>query len=105
MVHASEDQTALTLISAFAATTRPGQLLTNLNYDRYRTILDRALKDLGLADLGFTPHSPRAGWATSLRMAGMPFKEIKERGRWQNALTLRIYLGAVAASTVLLHKT
>ena len=31
VVHASEDQTALALISAFAATTKPGQNLTNLN--------------------------------------------------------------------------
>ena len=35
----------------------------------------------------------------------MPFTEIQERGCWQNAATSRIYLDAVAASTVLLHKT
>ena len=104
-MHASEDQTALALISAFAAATQPGQKLTNLNYNRFRGILDRALKDLGLSDLGYTPHSPRAGWATTLRLSGLPFTEIQERGRWQNAATLRIYLDAVVASTVLLHKT
>ena len=105
VVHASEGQTALALISAFAATTQPGQKLTNLNYNRFRGILDRALKDLGLSDLGYTPHSPRAGWATTLRLSGMPFTEVQERGRWQNAATLRIYLDAEAASTVLLHRT
>ena len=63
-----------------------------------------ALKDLDLADLAYTPHSPRAGWATTLRLGGMPFTEIQERGRWQNAATLRIYLDAVAASKVLLYK-
>ena len=104
VVHASEDQTACALTSAYAATTKPGQNLTILNYNRFRGILDRALKDLDLTDLGCTPHSPRAGWATKLRLSGMPFTEIQERGRWQNAATLRIYLDAVAASTVLLHK-
>ena len=104
-MHASEDQTALALIFAFAATTQPGQKLINQNYNRFRGILDRALKDLGLSDLGYTPHSPRAGWATTLRLSGMLFTQIQERGRWQNAATLRIYLDAVAASFVLLHKT
>ena len=100
VVHASEDQTALALISAFAATTKPGQNLTNLNYNRFRGILDRVFKDLDLANLGYTPHSPRAGWATTWRLSGMPFIEIQEWGRWQNAATLRIYLDAVAASIV-----
>ena len=104
-MHASDGQTALALVSAFAATTKPGQNLTNLNYNRFRGILDRALKDLDLADLGYTPNSPRAGWATTLCLGGMPFTEIQERGRWQKAATLRIYLDAVATSTVLLHNT
>ena len=38
VVHASEEQTALALISAFAAATQPGQNLTNLNYNRFRQI-------------------------------------------------------------------
>ena len=105
VVHSSEDQTALTLLSAFAATTKPGQKLSNLDYQRFKNIFDRTLKDMGLVDLGYTPHSPRAGWATQLRLSGVPFQEIQERGRWQNAATLRVYLDAVAASTVLLERT
>ena len=105
VVHASEDQTALALISAFAATTKPGQNLTNLNYNRVRGILDRALKHIDFADLGYAPHSPLAERATTLRLGGMPFTEIQERGRCQNTATLLIYLDSVAASTVLLHKT
>ena len=34
----------------------------------------------------------------------MAFSEIQERGRWAQAATLRTYLDAVAASTVLLHR-
>ena len=62
-------------------------------------------KDLGLQELHYTPHSPRAGWATQLRLSGTPFSEIQERGRWKNASTLRVYLDAVAASTTLLGRT
>ena len=105
VVHAAEGPTALTILSAFAATTKPGQKLSGLNYQRFRSLLDRTLKDMGLADLKYTPHSPRAGWATTLRLAGVPFTEIQERGRWSSAASLRIYLDAVAASTTLLQKT
>ena len=92
-------------MAAFAASTKHGQKLTNLDYPRYKNILDKAVKDLGFQDLHFTPHSPWAGWATQLRLSGVPFTEIQERGRWKNASTLRIYLDAVAASTTLLQKT
>ena len=109
VVHASEDQTALALISAFVAATQPGKKLTNLNYNRFRGILDRALKDLGLSDLGYTPHSPRAGWATTLRLSGMRSTEIQERGRWQNAYLAHLFgrggsqHGSASQDTVSFH--
>ena len=105
VVHADEDTTAMALISAFAATTPHGAGLSSIDYAQYKRCLDNATRALGLADIGFTPHSPRAGWATRLRLGGMPFQEIQERGRWQSASALRIYLDAVAASTTLLHRT
>ena len=105
VVYASEDPTAISILAAFGSSTRPGQKLTSLGYNQFRAIMDRALKDLGLTDLHFTPHSLRAGWATQLRLSGMPFSEIQERGRWKNASTLRVYLDAVAASTTLLGRT
>ena len=105
IVHAAEDPVALALVAAFASTTKPGQRLTSLNYTVYKKLLDQTLAHMGFADLGFTPHSPRAGWATHLRLTGMPFTEIQERGRWASASTLRAYLDAVAASTALLQRT
>ena len=105
IIHAAEDSTALAIVQAFASTTKPGQKLSSLDYGRYKGVFDRTLKDMGLHDLHFTPHSPRAGWATQLRLAGFPFAEIMERGRWSNAVTLRIYLDAVGASTTLLGRT
>ena len=105
VVHANEDPTAMAIIAAFAATTAPGSALSSLDYNQYSRCLLSATRQLGLSNLGFTPHSPRAGCATQLRLSGLPFAEIQERGRWQTASALRIYLDAVAASTTLLHRT
>ena len=105
VIHAAEDPFAISIISAFCATTKFGQALSSLDYIGYSKILSKTLAKMRLADMGFTPHSPRAGWATTLRLQGMAFSEIQERGRWAQAATLRTYLDAVAASTVLLHRT
>ena len=105
IVHANEDPIAMALIAAFASTTPPGSALSSLDYSQYSRCLHCAARQLGLSTIGYSPHSPRAGWATQLRLSGVPFAEIQERGRWQTASALRIYLDAVAASATLLHKT
>ena len=105
VVHASEDATAIAIVNAFAATTKFGQSLTSLDYNSYSRLLAQTMAKLKLSNIGYTPHSPRAGWATTLRLGGMAFSEIQERGRWAQAATLRTYLDAVAASTTLLHAT
>ena len=105
IVHANEDAIAIALIPAFASTTPPGSALSSLDYNQYSRCLAFAARQLGLNTIGYSPHSPRAGWATQLRLSGVPFAEIQERARWQTASALRIYLDAVAASTTLLHKT
>ena len=76
-----------------------------MDYSQYSRCLANASRQLGLRAIGYTPHSPRAGWASQLRLSGVPFAEIQERGHWETVSALRIYLDAVAASTTLLHKT
>ena len=105
VVRANEDPVGIAIVVAFASTTRPGCRLTSLSYIDYSKLIARTCRELNIGDLGFTPHSPRAGWATTLRLDGMGFQEIQERGRWTNPSSLRIYLDAVAASTVLLQRT
>ena len=51
--------------------------------------------------LAWTAHCPRAGWATALWVAGTPFAELQEMGRWSSASTLRVYLDFVAAADCL----
>ena len=89
---------AVKIIEVFFATTPAGAYLSNcVAYTQYYSILKRATTACHLVELKFTPHSPRAGWATESRMGGMPFQEIKELGRWDSDKALRIYLDASAA--------
>ena len=50
--------------------------------------------------VGWTPHSPRAGFASDLRAAGWSFSEVREAGRWQADSSLRTYLDIVQASQI-----
>ena len=50
--------------------------------------------------IGFSPHGPRAGFATDARLEGVPFVEIREAGRWQSDSSLRCYLDIIAAADV-----
>ena len=65
----------------------------------YRYLLRRLELKLGI-EVGWTPHSGRAGFATELRSAGTPFSEIRERGRWAADSSLRTYLDIVGAAQV-----
>ena len=65
----------------------------------YRNLLRRLELKLGL-QIGWTPHSGRAGFATEMRAAGTPFGEIRERGRWAADSSLRTYLDIVGATQV-----
>ena len=67
------DATAISIISAFCATTKHGQKLTSLDFGSYARIFHQTLAKMKLSHIGFTPHSPRAGWATQLRLQGMAF--------------------------------
>ena len=49
----------------------------------------------------WTAHCPRAGWATALWVAGVPFAELQEMGRWSSPSSLRVYLDFVAAADTL----
>ena len=67
--------------------------------DRYRRIMTLAERRMGL-ELGLTPHSPRAGYATDARAAGRSVEEIKFEGRWLSGSSFRIYLDLVGAAEI-----
>ncbi len=50
--------------------------------------------------LGITAHSPRAGFATSQVIAGVPVKEIQAAGRWLSESSFQTYVDVVAAAHI-----
>ena len=85
-------QMADALCAGFHATTPSRSRWTNLaDTAEFGRALDAARRLLPLRSR-YTPHGPRSGWATALRVSGVPFGEIQELGRWENAKSVRIYL-------------
>ena len=51
-------------------------------------------------DIRWTPHSPRAGFATDAVAAGRPIAFIQEEGRWRSADSFRTYVDVVSAAAI-----
>ena len=74
--------------------------LVHETYDEYRKCLLAAAICMGIPQLGFTPHSPRAGAATQDIMDDVPFGAVQEYGRWAHAQSCRMYLDRAKALAV-----
>ena len=94
-----DDPLVLFLLRHFRRTIPKGQrLCTMRSLTAYSEWIARAAFFFGLAFVGWTPHSPRAGRASDLTLANHPFWAIRELGRWQCDRTLRRYLDIVAVA-------
>ena len=90
------------ITTAFKSTTSDAALLSNIHsVQAYNILIKRAAQKLGLA-AAYSAHSPRAGWATTMRTLGMGFLELREMGRWTCDSSLRIYLDIVGAENLAL---
>ena len=86
------------LIQAFAATTQYDQPLTSLrSIAQYRKLLEWAGQRMKFST-AFSPHSPRAGWATEQFLSHVPVATIKLKGRWASESSLKIYLDVLGAA-------
>lgn len=79
---------------------RTGQHVVGCSYTTYRQILADTTAAMGLKEIGFTPHSPRSGFATQCISAGLGFSRTRELGRWVSESSLRTYLDLTAASGI-----
>ena len=94
---------AVLLIEAFLAATPEGAALTRINsVTVYGSWLSKAARLLGMLPR-WTPHCPRAGWATDQWVAGVEFTQLREAGRWKHDNTLRIYLDTCTAIDALAY--
>ena len=57
-------------------------------------------KRLGLEDVKWTPHSPRAGFASDLTALGVDFAVIQNLGRWLSATSLRTYIDVITTASI-----
>ena len=77
------------LIRWARSVSRPGERLFPYSYEQMRRMIATISKRLGLEDIKWTPHSPRAGFASDLTALGVEFAVIQHIGRWLSATPLR----------------
>ena len=93
------DPVVTALVSWLVHHTRPDELLVPYSYEQYRRLLIRIRKKLKI-EIEWTPHSPRAGFASDQIACGTPFATVKELGRWQADQSLRTYVDVVSAAAI-----
>ena len=78
---------------------RPVTTLMGCSYDTYRKLIRSAQVQARL-ETGYTPHSPRAGFATESIAEGRDVVSVRESGRWLSGTSLRVYLDLVGAASL-----
>ena len=95
-----EDEDIVNALWQVKLSTPIGHQLLPYSLAQFRQHLKNVEKVLQV-DMGWTPHSARAGWASDSRAEGMSFEELRERGRWVSDNSLRTFLDIVGASSIL----
>ena len=93
------DVAVSTILHRWLEATSSGTLLVDCSYDDYRRQLQSVSKQLGLPFV-FTPHSPRAGFASEAISLGEDPNSVRLRGRWQSETSFRIYVDVISAAMV-----
>ena len=75
----------------------PNETLIGCSYTTYGKMLKKVDGVVKL-ESGFTPHSPRAGFASESIAEGASFGDVKEAGRWVVDSSLRVYMDIVCIS-------
>jgi len=90
------DRMAQFLVWLLASSTPAGAYLSDIrDTQKLQKVFSLRLSQAGIAER-YTPHCPRAGWATTRHTRGQPFADLREDGRWRSDNSLRIYLDVVA---------
>ncbi len=79
----------------------PSDPLIGYSCERMRRLLSKTLTELGLEEIGWSPRSPRAGFASDLVSKGVPFLTVKDLGRWVSEAAARTCIDITASSSIL----
>ena len=97
VLNGSEHPIAYALAVELSASTPSIQYVFNgISLSQYQNVLRKASTLLGLH--GYTPHSPRAGFASDAMLNNKGFVNIREEGRWLSDASLRVYLDIVSTA-------
>jgi integrase len=95
----TEDPTLYELTVRILLITHAGGFLFPYCYYAYNHAFKSVETDLGLK-VGFTPHSPRAGFASERIALGEPEAQVQRKGRWYMQSSFAVYADIVSASQV-----
>ena len=70
-----------------------------MSYGTYSRLIRAAERSYGL-DLGWTAHSPRAGFASDGIARGRPAAELQYEGRWRSSDSFLTYVDVITASSI-----
>ena len=97
LVNAKLQPRSFCLLHQLASTTPDQQLLFGtVSLVQYQTMFKWLNACMGWSE--YSPHSPRAGFASDAVLEGKSFVDIREEGRWTADSSLRIYLDLVATA-------
>ncbi|CAK0858846.1 unnamed protein product, partial [Prorocentrum cordatum] len=94
-----KDAVFIHLLRHLRSITPPGHRLFPYPLEVYRRELAEIQRGFGI-DARWTPHSPRAGYASEASALGVPFEVIGETVRWRMDSSLRIYIDVVSAAQI-----
>ena len=90
---------AYALLRSFCIAVADGAKLFPFGYNTYNNAFKSCERHYQV-QMGFTAHSPRAGFATSHVISGTPVKEIQAAGRWLCESSFQTYVDVVAAAHI-----
>ena len=90
---------AYALLRSMLTAAVDGAKLFPFGYNTYNNAFKSCERHYQL-EMGFTAHSPRAGFATSHVISGTPVKDIQAAGRWLCESSFQTYVDVVAAAHI-----
>ena len=99
VIRKSEDYDIFILLKFLVSVTPVGSPLFPFSLTTYNKRLKAVEKRLG-TNFGWTPHSPRAGFASEAIALGRAFADTRDIGRWLSDSSLRIYIDIVQTSDI-----
>ncbi len=95
------DPTVVAVLRWLKSTCGSTGLLVGYTYESYRRLLLKITQKVNLTQIGWTPHSPRSGFASECIANGLGFVKTMKLGRWISEQSLRTYVDIASSAAIL----